>query len=90
MQGVQELPREKPKTKDATSVLQALGVPEKKVLLVLDGHNEIIYKSRRNIPNVSITTLDMLNPYDIMTHTHIVVTKQSIIDLPKRFHLLAH
>jgi len=90
VQGIQERSLSAPKTKQATEVLTALGVEKKKILVVLDAHDEIIYKSLRNIPGVSVTTLGLLNPYEIMTHTHLLVTKQTVTQLPERFHLLTH
>lgn len=46
-----------PKTKDAQAFLTALGVADtKRVLIVLDAHDEKTYKSFRNLPNVEVRT----------------------------------
>lgn len=90
VQGLEEISFAAPKTKEAVAVLVALGVNKKKTLIVLETHNEVVRKSRRNIPGVSVTTLSLLNPYEIMTHSNMIITKQALEDLPQRFHLLTH
>lgn len=90
VQGLQERSFSAPKTKEAASVLQALGLSGTKTLIILDAHNDAVYRSLRNIPGVSVTTLDLLNPYQLVTHTQVLVTKQAVVQLPERFHLLSH
>lgn len=86
--GIQELVYETPKTKEAFVTLQSLSLGETKTLLVVDEHLENTYKSRRNIPTVSITTTALVNPYDILTHKHVLFTEQALAHLSSRFHLL--
>jgi ribosomal protein L4 len=47
-----------------------------------------VYKSYRNIAGVSVTTLWLVNPYDLLTHKKVLITKQAIANLSTRFHLL--
>lgn len=48
---------EAPKTKDAVQFLKALGVADaRRVLVVLDGHDETTYKCFRNLSNVEVRT----------------------------------
>jgi large subunit ribosomal protein L4 len=86
--GIQELAYSTPKTKEAFGALQALALSTTKTLLVVDTHVESIYKSRRNIEKVSVTTLAQVNPYDILTHKHVLFTEQALAHLSSRFHLL--
>ena len=86
--GVQNLVYGAPKTKEAFGTLQSLSLAETKTLLVVDSHVENTYKSRRNIDTVSVTTVALVNPYDILTHKHVLFTEQALAQLSSRFHLL--
>lgn len=86
--GLQQVEYTTPKTKQAYATLQSLSLTEKKTLLVVDAHVENTYKSWRNISHVSVTTLDLVNPYDILTHKHVLFTEKALHNLSSRFHLL--
>ncbi len=86
--GIQDLVYNAPKTKEAFGALQSLSLAETKTLLVVDSHVENTYKSRRNISTVSVTTVALVNPYDILTHKHVLFTQQALAQLTSRFHLL--
>ena len=88
VQGVIALTPKTPKTKDAAAALEALHIDEKKTLFVTDQYDETVYKSFRNIPTVSVTTLSLMNPYDVLTHKHILFTQKALQNLSTRFHLL--
>lgn len=88
VQGIVDLAYETPKTKEAYNTLQSLSLHEKKTLLIVDEHVQNVYKTRRNIPHVSITTLSLVNPYDILTHKQVLFTEGAVNKLPTRFHLL--
>ena len=60
------------KTKDAVLALSKLGV--KNGLLVVDGPDEKLEKSVRNIPNVKLIQWEGLNAYDLLRYEHAVVT----------------
>gem|GEM_PF-3244919 len=77
-----------PKTKEAFGALQSLSLDTTKTLLVVDTHVENTYKSRRNIDTVSVTTVALVNPYDLLTHKHVLFTEQALAELSARFHLL--
>jgi large subunit ribosomal protein L4 len=86
--GIENLVYAAPKTKEAFDALQALSLAETKTLLVVDSHVENTYKSRRNIDTVSVTTVALVNPYDILTHKHVLFTQEALAKLTSRFHLL--
>lgn len=88
VKGVVELSYTVPKTKEAVSTLQALELKDKKTLLILNSFDETVYKTRKNIPTVSITSLALVNPYDLLTHKNVLFTEQAIEQLNTRFHLL--
>jgi large subunit ribosomal protein L4 len=88
IKGIVELSYTLPKTKEAVAVLNALSLNDTKTLLVLNSFDDAVYKTRRNIPTVSITSLALVNPYDILTHKNVVFTQKAVEQLNSRFHLL--
>jgi len=67
-----------PKTKDYNAMLAALGIENKKSLLVLDGMNKNIYLSSRNLKGSKVVTTSELNTYAIMNSNSVVLTEGSI------------
>lgn len=66
------------KTKDAAAILQALGLADKKVLLVLKTKQEGIENSFRNLPKVKYLLLDYLNPRDLMHADKVVFLEDAL------------
>lgn len=69
-----ELNFDAPRTKDMMTVLEALKVSSK-ALIVTDGVQKNVYLSARNIPGVDATTSTTLNVYDILNHEKFIITK---------------
>ena len=67
-----------PKTATARAALQALGLADKKVLLVLAGFDEAVVKSYRNLPTVHLLTVDQLNTYDILASDVVVIDRAAL------------
>ena len=66
-----ELPQwQKPKTKEAVKLFGVL--QSKSALLVLDGDNEMIQKSVRNIPGFATIRAEGLNVYDVLRFDHLI------------------
>jgi large subunit ribosomal protein L4 len=61
-----------PKTKDFKAVLKALNIDDKKSLFVLDGINNNVYLSARNLPTVNTVIGSSVNTYNIMNAQKIV------------------
>ena len=66
-----------PKTKVAVKVLEALKV-KRRVMVVTDGINENAIRAFSNLPEVEITTADILNTYDLVVSDYVVITKDAI------------
>lgn len=64
-----------PKTKDMIEVLNNINT--NKALVVLADNNESVYKSARNIPGISLVTVDTLNVYDMLKYYNLVLTKEA-------------
>ncbi len=76
---------EEPKTKNYLKILLSLKVLDKKTLLVLDSYNSKILLSGRNISNVSITTCDNINSYDLINADKLIIISTSLDKITKQF-----
>lgn len=74
---VEDLNIDAPKTKTLTSVLKALNVGEKKLMLVSDVPNDNVELSLRNVPSVLGVSLSDLNTYDIVNSEVLVLTESA-------------
>lgn len=72
------------KTAIAADVLKVIGLANQKVLLVLDGAQEQVERSFRNIDGVSYTTSLQLNAYDVMCAKHILFVSEAYTVLENR------
>ncbi len=77
---VDELAMKEPKTRAMVSVLGALKV-EKKPLVVLSEWDRNVELSVRNIPGTTLSKSLGLNVYDVLNHEHLVVTKAAVAKL---------
>ncbi len=77
---VEDLPREKPSTKQAFSLLKAAGA-EKSALLVMLDHDPVVLKSFRNIPKVDVRRLADLNAFDVLRRRFLLVTPEVLENL---------
>lgn len=73
---LENLNLEEIKTKAMVGVLNNFNV--EKALIVLDGDNQNVVLSARNIPNVKTVRADMLNVYDILKYETFVATKDAV------------
>jgi len=74
---IDDLPLEKPRTKDMISILKNLGLDSKSVLVVLPERKDSVILSARNIPRVSVTRSTDLNTYDVMKYNVLLMTKEA-------------
>lgn len=72
------LEKMEPKTKEAVSIVEKLGLSNQKVLLVLDSKNEWIEKSFRNIAKVKYILVDYLNPRDVLHADKVVFLEKAL------------
>jgi large subunit ribosomal protein L4 len=68
---------ESPKTKLMAQVFKALGL-DRSVLFAIDGRNESLERSARNIARTKLTTVAQLNAWDILRTRTLVVTKAGL------------
>ena len=65
------------KTKAMVNVLSNLKV-NTTALVVLDGKNEIVERSIRNIPGIKTAFVNTLNVYDILKYDKFIITKDAV------------
>ncbi len=70
-----------PKTKSMESLLSALGLKEKKTLLLLGTLDENVVKSGRNLPYLTIMLAKDLNCYEILANDYLLVSEGALAQL---------
>ncbi|MEJ2613968.1 MAG: 50S ribosomal protein L4 [Ignavibacteriaceae bacterium] len=75
---VEDFNFEEPKTKEFLSILTALDVNGKKVLLLTNGKLETVFKSGRNIPKVKILEASKASTYDILNNQVLLIQKSAL------------
>jgi large subunit ribosomal protein L4 len=75
---IEDLQFENPKTKGYIALLDNLKISDKKTLLVLAESNKNIYLSSRNLQGAEVITADLLNTYQIMKASSLVITEKSL------------
>ena len=67
-----------PKTKDFINVLKALGLENKKSLIVLGESNNNVYLSSRNLKTTEVVTSSELSTYKILNANNVVLLEGSL------------
>jgi large subunit ribosomal protein L4 len=68
---------EKPRTKNAIALLEAMGV-EGKVLLIAEDHERVAIKSFRNLATVIASNLGQANTYDVLWADTVVMSRGTL------------
>ena len=71
-----ELTLSEVKTKEMAKVLENIKCG--KALIVMDGSNENVILSARNIPEVKTASVSTINVYDLLKYNTLVVTKEAV------------
>jgi large subunit ribosomal protein L4 len=66
-----------PRTKDYSTILNALKLNSVKTLVVLDESDQNVYLSARNLQRTEVITLNDLNTYKVMNAQNLVLTEAS-------------
>ena len=73
-----------PKTKRMLECLRGLGLAEAGVLVVLGAPDERVERAARNLPRVKVLQVAGLNVYDVLGHSHLLVTRAALEQLVTR------
>jgi len=74
---VDGLALEKPRTRDFAGILKNLKI-DRSCLVAINGPNENVYKSARNIRKVDVLPVADLNAADIVNHRQVLFTKDAL------------
>lgn len=74
---VDQLAFEKPRTKDVVSMMEALGI-NTKVLIITEEADPNIYKSARNIKDAKTLPANMINVDDMLSYKMLLLTEKSV------------
>ncbi len=75
---------EAPKTKAVVAFLSKVGA-EKKPLLVVHETNVNLYRSAANVSGAKVLHVDSLNVYDVLNHTHLIMTPEAACKVEEVF-----
>ena len=78
---LEDFQMDKPHTKDYLKILAALGLSDKKSMLVLGDLNKNVYLSSRNLKNSKVVTNSELNTYGISNANHLIISEGAIAEL---------
>jgi len=73
-----------PKTKDMATILKALKCGSQSLLVATAGHDENVYKSARNIADVTVSPVAGLNALNVLLPRKMLVTKAALDALRTR------
>lgn len=66
------------KTKDFANIIDSLKLNGKKVLLLTNKYDEVVFKSGRNIPNVRILEAANASAYDLLNNQVLILQKSAV------------
>ncbi|NWG27348.1 MAG: 50S ribosomal protein L4 [Ignavibacteriaceae bacterium] len=82
---VEDFSFEKPRTKDFLSMMEALKLNGKKILLLTGRNESNIYKSGRNINKVSVMEASKASTYDILNNQVLILQQNAVEAISQTF-----
>ena len=74
---IDQITFEQPKTKNVAQMFKALGI-DRSCLLAINGRNEVLQKSARNIDRTTVTSVQQLNAWDILRNRTLLLTRDGL------------
>lgn len=75
---IDELKFDAPRTRDMAAIVKALGHADRTLLLATAGHDSNVYKSARNIRNLSVVPAAELNAWLVLKPSQLLLTKAAL------------
>ncbi len=76
---------EAPKTKEFTNILKALELENKKSLFVLEGSNNNVYLSSRNLKKANVIRGSELSTYNVLNANKVVISEACLEEIESNF-----
>ncbi len=67
-----------PSTKTAKSVLEAVGIEGRPLIVIRDWYDELVVRSYRNLPEVHLIPGDQVNCYDVLRNDYVLLTPETL------------
>lgn len=80
---VEDFTFDKPKTRDMQSIMKSLKLDGVKTTLLVNGKNENLYKSGRNLPNLNVIMSDNAATYELLNNKMLLIQKSAVESLCK-------
>ena len=77
---VSDIKLDAPKTREVAKIFKALGI-DRSCLLAVNGRDEALERSARNIDRTTLTTVAQLNAWDILRNRTVLLTKDGLEQL---------
>lgn len=81
---LESLELDAPKTKEVVSMLEALNI-DKKVLIVTTERDENVIRSTNNLSSVNVVTVEEINVLDLLMHDKLIFTKDAAVEAGEVF-----
>lgn len=81
---IDDLSFDAPKTKDMAAVIKALDIGGQSLLVATADHNPNVYKSARNIDQVTVAPVAGLNALNILAPRRILITREALDAIKER------
>ena len=75
---IEDVTMDAPKTRDFAALLSDNGLGDKKVLVLTAGHDDIVYRSGRNIPRVTVQNAANASTLDLMGAQHVLMMEGAV------------
>jgi large subunit ribosomal protein L4 len=72
------------KTKRVVEILTSLGIDSRGALIVIEGADEHLERSARNLPHVKVLRVAGLNVYDVLRYPNLLLTKGAVAAIDAR------
>ncbi len=73
------------KTKNLITIIDKLGMKDKKILIGTDKTNENILNASKNLKNIKMLPADSFNVYALLKYEYLILTKSAINKITKHF-----
>ncbi len=81
---IDDLKFDAPRTKDMAAILKALGLDSASLLVTTAEHDSNVYKSARNIHQVTVSPVAGLNAWVLLAPRRVLMTKAALEAVRKR------
>ena len=82
---IEDLNIENPKTKEFIKLMKSINLNEGLFIIEKDEYQENLFYASRNIPNVEITTIDSLNPINLLKYNSVIISSRCLSLLEEKF-----